>query len=172
MRLALTRPPTADLANCELTFLPRSPVDVNRALEQHRDYEKTLSRLGVRVLTLDPEPGLPDAVFVEDAAVVLDEIAVATRPLPSRRRREVESVARALARHREVLSLEGPGTLEGGDVIRAGRTLYVGRSLRTDEAGIEELRRLIEPHGYGVVPVVFSTVAEAPRLRRLFFLRM
>lgn len=114
-----------------------------------------LRSLGVAVVEVPPAPELPDAVFVEDTAVVLDEVAVVTRPGPESRRPETAAVAEALRRYKPVEHISAPGTLDGGDVLRLGRILYVGRSRRTDETGIAGLREIVEPLGYhiGIVPV-------------------
>jgi len=96
---------------------------------------------------------MPDAVFVEDTAVVLDEVAVMMRPGASARRLEIDSVARVLADHRPIEHVRAPGTLDGGDVLRIERTLYVGRSERTDEGGITQLREIVEQYGYRVAAV-------------------
>src|SRR5919202_912483 len=97
---AVTRPPTASLAHCELTFLERAPIDVARAWAQHRAFEALLRRLGAEVVSLPPADELPDATFVEDGAVVLDEVAVVCRPGAPSRARETESIAAAVARYR------------------------------------------------------------------------
>lgn len=150
MLIAVTRSVSRSIARCELTHLAREPIDVARARAQHLAYEEALARLGCRVERLAEEPELPDAVFVEDAALVLDEVAVVLRPGAASRRAETESVAHALARHRPLLRLAGPGTVDGGDVLRLGRELVVGRSGRTDAEGIAELARIVAPHGYRV----------------------
>src|SRR5262249_58760941 len=96
---------------------------------------------------------LPDSVSAEDAAVVFDEIAVIARPGAQSRREEVDSVAEALGRYRPLRRIEPPGTLDGGDVLVAGRRVFVGRSSRTNGAGIDQMRRLLAPHGYTVEAV-------------------
>jgi len=151
--VALTREVSPRIAEAELTFLARQPIDVARAREQHRAYEAALVSLGAAIERLPPLPAAPDGVFVEDAAVVLEEVAVVTRPGAGSRRPEVDSIAAALAAHRRVLRIEPPGTLDGGDVLLAGRTLFVGRSRRTNEAGMEQLRALTASLGYRVEPV-------------------
>jgi dimethylargininase len=108
------------------------------------------------VIALPVEEDLPDAVFVEDVALVLDEIAVMTRPGAASRRPEAASVASLLSQHRPLLSIESPGTLEGGDMMRVGRTIYVGKSARTNAPGIEQLTRLLADYGYSVQPVAIS----------------
>lgn len=153
--IAIVRPPSDALARCELTHLAREPVDVGRAREQHADYAALLGELGAQVLVLPPEPDLPDAVFVEDVAVVLDEVAVMTRPGAPSREPEVASVAEALSGFRRLAWLAPPATLDGGDVLRVDRTLYVGQSSRTNAAGIEQLAGHLAPFGYAVraVPI-------------------
>ncbi|HXE92072.1 MAG TPA: arginine deiminase-related protein [Terriglobales bacterium] len=151
--MAITRAVSRAIGRCELTHLERKPIDAQRATEQHEQYEACLRGLGCEVQSLPEEPELADSVFVEDAAVVLDEVAVVTRPGAESRRAETASVARALEPYRELVRIEAPGTLDGGDVLQSGRTLYVGRTARTNDAGIQQLAKLVEPRGYKVVPV-------------------
>ena len=153
MLVAITREVSPAIAQCELEFLDRQPIDVALAGEQHRQYQTCLGELGAQVTTLPAEPDLPDSVFVEDPAIVLDEIAVITRMGAVSRRGESESLARALSKYRDLRSIEEPGTLEGGDVMRIGKTLYVGYSRRTNIAGIQQLAAMVHPLGYFVVPV-------------------
>jgi dimethylargininase len=150
MRIAITRPVSASIGHCELTHLDRQPIDVDLARAQHRRYEQVLAALGCRVERLPEEPDLPDAVFVEDAAVVLDELAILTRPGAASRRPETRTVARALEPYRRLSAIESPGTLDGGDVLRVGRTLYVGLSGRSSRAAVEQMRALLAPLGYAV----------------------
>jgi dimethylargininase len=151
--LAFTRAVSPTLADCELTHLDRTPIDVARAAEQHAQYEAALASLGCRVLRVAAAPEHPDAVFIEDTAVVLDEIAIISRPGAESRRAEVEPVAAALAAYRPLHRIVAPGTIDGGDVLVLGRRIFVGRTLRTNDDGIAQLRRVVAPHGYEVVPV-------------------
>lgn len=153
---ALTREVSRSLADCEITHIARQPIDVATARRQHEAYERALERAGCAVERLAEEPALADSVFVEDTALVLDEVAVMLRPGAKSRRPEVESVAAALARHRELARMEGPGTIDGGDLLRLGRTIYVGLSTRSDRHGIAELGRLVAPYGYRVDGVKLS----------------
>jgi dimethylargininase len=155
MHIALTRPVSASISACELTHLDRQPIDLERARAQHHRYEETLAELGCQIERLPEEPDLPDAVFVEDAAVVLDELAIITRPGAASRRPETRTVARALGQYRPLATIEPPGTLDGGDVLHVGRTFYVGLSQRSNRSGIEQMRDLLTPLGYIVrcVPV-------------------
>lgn len=147
---ALVRAPAESLAGCELSYLPRAAIDVPRARRQHDAYVRTLAELGCRIEWLPPLPGHPDGVFVEDAAVVVPEIAVLTRPGVDSRRGEVSSLVPALAAHRRTVAVNAPGTLEGGDVLRIGRTLYVGGSARSNAAGVAQLAAALAPFGYAV----------------------
>jgi len=156
MVIAVTRPVSSSLASCELTHRRREPIDVARAAAQHHAYEGLLSALGASVVQVAAAPESPDAVFVEDTAVVLDEIAVMTRPGAPSRRAESAAVASLLAAYRSVHSVTAPATLDGGDVLRLGRTLFVGRSSRTNDVGIEQLRGLVAVFGYLVVPIEFA----------------
>lgn len=152
-RIALTRKVSSAMARCELTHVQRTAIDVALAREQHRAYEQALRDLGWRVESLPEEPELPDSVFVEDAAVVLDEVAVITRPGAASRRPETASIATVLGDHRDLVRIESPGTLDGGDVLRVGRSVYVGASSRSNSSAIEQLRALLVPFGYRVLPV-------------------
>lgn len=151
--IALTRPVSASMAACELTHLRREPIDVARARAQHAAYVRALADVGCHVIELPGADDLPDAVFVEDTALVLDEIAIVTRPGAASRRAETAAVAEELAQHRTVMHMPGPATLDGGDVLRVGRRLYVGASGRTSEAGVSWLRETVAPLGYRVVAV-------------------
>jgi dimethylargininase len=153
MLRALTRQVSSTFASCELTFINRQPIDVQKAVDQHRAYEACLTELGVEVISLPADPEFPDGVFVEDPAIVLDEVAVVTRPGAESRRNETASIAEALSPYRELRYIQAPATLEGGDVVTIGKTLYVGLSRRTKREGIAQLTELLTPFGYRVVPV-------------------
>ncbi|MBZ5724332.1 MAG: dimethylargininase [Acidobacteriia bacterium] len=153
MLTAITRAVSPSLNRCELGYLPRQEIDIAKAAEQHQRYEDCLRALGASVVSLAAEPELPDAVFVEDPAVVVDELAVMARMGAASRRREAESLAQALATFRPLDWLREPATLEGGDVLRIGATLFVGLSARTNREGIRQLTAALAPLGYTVVPV-------------------
>ena len=152
-RIAITRGVSPNVARCELTHLARDPIDVAAATRQHLAYEARLAELGCDVHHLDAEPDYPDSVFVEDAAIVLDELAIVMRPGAASRRGEAASIARALEPYRPLRLVTDPGTIDGGDVLRVGRTLYVGASTRTNAAAVEQLRRFVDPHGYEVATI-------------------
>ena len=149
-RIAITRDVSASIGDCALSFVQRSPIDTDRAIAQHAGYRQALVALGCRVVALPAQDALPDAVFVEDVALVLDEVAVVTRPGARSRRDEAESVAQVLAGYRPLLRIVAPGTLDGGDVLRVGRDVYVGQSARSNAEGIAQLRALLAGHGYRV----------------------
>lgn len=153
--VALTRKVSATLAACELEFAGRRPIDVAKAVAQHAAYEACLRDFGAHILSLPADDRFPDGVFVEDPAVVLDEIAVIGRMAAESRRDETSSVADALSPYRELRFVKEPGMLEGGDLMRVGRTLFVGASRRTNREGIGQLSTLLQPFGYRVraVPV-------------------
>lgn len=150
---ALMREPSDALERCALTWLERRPIDLAKARAQHAAYHSALQALGVEVRVLPAAPALPDAVFVEDTAVVVDECAVIARPGLDSRRGEIDSVAAALEAARPVVRITAPGTLEGGDVLRVGRTLFVGQTPRTNAEGTRQLSEYLKPHGYDVVAV-------------------
>jgi dimethylargininase len=150
MLTAITRHVSPAIDRCELTHLERNPINLGRARLQHGAYEQALRDLGVKVYSLPEEPNLPDSVFVEDTAVVLDECAVITRPGAEGRLPEVESIAQALAPHRQLFSILAPGTLDGGDVLKVGRMIYVGLSGRSNQAAIIQMRAFLNPFGYTI----------------------
>ena len=151
--IAMTRDVSPSLANCELSFVDRSPIDHERAAAQHGAYRDALRALGCKLIALPMLPDMPDAVFVEDMAVVLDEVAIITRSGASSRRGESASVADALTPFRTVYAIQAPGALDGGDVVRVGRTLYVGQAARSNAEGIAQLRALLAPFDYRVEAV-------------------
>jgi len=151
---AITRLPSRSLGDCELTHLERLPIDIDRALEQHAAYRAMLEACGARVETLPPLDDSPDGTFVEDVALVLDEVAVLCSMGAESRRAEVPAIASALSPFRPLRSVELPGRIDGGDVQRVGRVILVGLSGRTDAAGIDALREIVTPFGYTVRGIV------------------
>jgi dimethylargininase len=151
--VALTREVSPKLGECELSFQARTTMDVDVARAQHAAYREALAALGARVVLLPTLADHADCVFVEDTAIVLDEVAIMTRPGAESRRGESASIAEALGAYRTLRHLEAPATLDGGDVLRVGKTLYVGLSRRTNAAGIQQLAKAVEPYGYWITPV-------------------
>lgn len=151
--IALTREVSPAIVRAELTHVPRVPIDVALARAQHAEYERALASLGCSVRRLPAGPEMADSVFVEDTAVIFDEIAIITRPGAEARRAEIADVEEALKHHRLLGHIEAPGTIDGGDVLVSGRAVFVGASSRTNKAGIEQLRRLAEYFGYSLEAV-------------------
>ncbi len=147
---ALTRAISPRIVECELTHLERIPIDVAAARAQHAAYARALIALGCAVEEVEPAPDHPDSVFIEDTAVVFDELAVITRPGAASRRGETAAVERALAPLRPIVRIEAPATLDGGDVLVVGKRVFVGRTGRTNEGGVVQLRAALAPHGYTV----------------------
>lgn len=150
-RLILTRLPGDDLGAGELTHLERQPINAARAKAQHAAYRAALAECGAELVVLPALEGHPDAVFVEDALIALPEVAILTRPGAASRRGEVASLADALPADRPVAQIAAPATLDGGDVLRVGKTLFVGRSTRTSAAGIAALATIVARFSYRVV---------------------
>ena len=148
--IAITRAVSASLASCELTWLPREPIDLAKAVAEHTAYERCLADLGARVISLPALDSHPDAVFVEDPAIVLDEVAVITTMGCESRRGERETLAAAIAPFRPLIHMRDPAKLEGGDVMRIGRHVFAGLSARTDAAGVSQLADELAPFGYEV----------------------
>jgi len=153
MLTAITRGVSPAIVNCELSFIERKPIDLGRAREQHHSYERLLGKLGAHVISLPPEPNLPDSMFVEDPAIVLEEVAVILPLGTESRRPEAATLAQAIAKFRNLEYVTLPGTLEGGDVLRIGRKLFVGLTKRSNAEGIRQLGALLAPHNYEVIAV-------------------
>ena len=153
MKVALTHSVSPNIVNCELSYLDRTPIDFDKAVAQHRNYCSKLEELGIRVIELSVNKDLPDSVFVEDTAVVVDEIAVMTNPGAESRRAEIPGIQKALLKYREIKVMQTPATLDGGDVLQIGREVFVGISKRTNFKGFESLKRILAPFDYRVSPI-------------------
>ena len=151
---ALVRELSPRIAEAELTHLERNAIDLDLARRQHAGYVALLARHGLEILTLPPLPEHPDGVFVEDVVVVVEDTAVLTRPGAPSRRGEVKSVRAPLEAHGlRIAQIDPPGTLDGGDVLQVGTTVYVGATSRSSEDGAAQLARLLAPLGRTVVRV-------------------
>ena len=148
--IAITRDVSSSIAKCELTHIGRVPIDYGKAREEHRQYRALLRELGCTVVELSADEAHPDCVFVEDTAVVLPELAIVTRPGAESRRGELPPIEAELRRLRNTVAMSAPATLDGGDVLVAGDTIYAGLSQRTNTAGVQQLRSL---SGMNVVSV-------------------
>ena len=153
MLVAVTRQVSPAIVRCELTHLHRRTIEIDRANAQHRLYERSLVQLGCALHQLPVEPELPDSVFVEDTAIVLDELAVIMRPGAESRRPETEPIAELLAAHRRLFHIRRPGTMDGGDILQSGKTVFAGLSTRTNLESIHQLGTLLAPFDYSVHPV-------------------
>jgi dimethylargininase len=153
MLTAITRAVSPAIVNCELSFISRQPIDLEIARAQHHAYEQVLETLGARVLSLPAEPDLPDSMFVEDPAIVLEELAVIFPLGTASRRPEAPSLAQAISRFRKLQHVTLPGTLEGGDILRIGSNLFVGVTKRSNAEGIRQLSAILAPHHYEVIAV-------------------
>jgi dimethylargininase len=140
--IAITRDVSPSIAQAELTHLERVPIDYERAVLQHEGYRALLRELGCEVISLEADSRHPDCVFIEDTALVLEDLAVITRPGALSRRGEVEPVVTELGGHRRLVHIDEPATLDGGDVLVTRNMIYVGQSARTNAEALEQLRRL------------------------------
>jgi dimethylargininase len=138
---------------CERTFVAREAIDYQQALAQHAAYCDAMRACRANVVTLNINADQPDATFIEDTAVVLDEVAVLASMGTASRRNEPTAIEAILREHREVVRIDSPATLEGGDVLRVGRTLLVGASCRTNHAGVALFAAVVERFGYRVIPI-------------------
>lgn len=138
---AITRDVSPNVHLCELTHLERQPIDYRNAVAEESEYRRALASLGLTVINLPGDADYPDCVFIEDTAVVLEDIAVITRPGAESRRGETPVVAEELRKHRPLAHIEAPGTLDGGDVLVLDERIFVGLSERTNEEGIAQLRK-------------------------------
>src|SRR5262245_62087719 len=149
--IAITHVPSLNMEQCQLTNFTRAPINYGRAVRQHAAYCEMLRQCGAEVITLDINRDLPDCVFVEDTAVVLDELAVLCSMGTESRRAEPTGIGAELRKYREIHRIELPAMIEGGDVLRVGRTVFVGLSSRTNPAGARALDATVRRYGYRVV---------------------
>jgi dimethylargininase len=158
-KLALVRRPSPRLADGLVTHIERSPVDIDLAVRQWEAYVEALHSCGWRTIEVPAAPDCPDSVFIEDTMVVFHDLAVLARPGAEERRPEVAAAAEVVASlGYRTAQIEAPGTLDGGDVLKVGNTVYVGHGGRTNLAGSAQLRALLEPLGATVVTVPITTV--------------
>ena len=156
MLTAITRDVNPGMGNCELTFMPRVGIDIGLASQQHQQYQSVLSSLGCDVITAPTVSGLADSVFIEDTALVLDELAVLCRPGAESRRAEVTGVRNILQRYRKLESIQSPGTLDGGDLLQVGNIIVAGLSTRSNKSGIDQLRAIVADYGFSVQTITMT----------------
>lgn len=154
----ICRKPPTSMANCELTCIAREPIDMAQIETQHGSYVNIFARRRdeaghrIRIVELPALNALPDSMFVEDVAILLDDCAVITRPGAASRRPEVDGIVESVAALRgEFCRIKEPGTVEGGDVLCVGRFVVIGKSTRSNDAGFEQLRAYLEPRNYTVL---------------------
>jgi dimethylargininase len=148
--VAITRDVSPRFNECEITHIDRSPIDLRVAQSQHHQYVQALKELGCAVLELPANADLPDSVFVEDTAVILPEVALLTRPGADSRKPETESIARALSPYREIVRIEPPASVDGGDVLVIGKKIFVGMSTRSNPESIKQMNHHLGRFGYDV----------------------
>jgi dimethylargininase len=148
MLLAITRDISPRFNECEITHIARTPIDLETARTQHHLYVQALKELGCAVLELPAEADLPDSVFVEDTAVILPEVALLTRPGADSRKPETDSIARALSPYREIVRINPPATVDGGDVLVLGKDIFIGMSTRSNGEAVRQMNDLLARYGY------------------------
>ena len=153
MTIALTRDISPRFAECEITHIERTPIDLDAARAQHHAYVNVLRELGCNVIELPAEPDLPDSVFVEDTAFILPEVAVITRPGADSRKPETESIIQALTPLIKLVRVQEPATVDGGDVLVLGKNIYIGLSTRSNQEAIDQLNEMLGEYGYSVTGV-------------------
>ena len=156
MLTAITRAVSSSVLDCELSFIPRNAINLEKARAQHLAYQQLLEKLGARVISLPEEKDLPDSMFVEDPAIVLDEIAVIFPLGTESRRKEAPSIAAALEKYRKLAYVKLPGTVEGGDVLQIGKKVFVGITRRSNPEGIRQLAVILAAYGYEVMAIPVS----------------
>jgi len=146
--IAVTREPSASYFKCTVEFNQRRNIDVDLARRQHRAYVNALRECGLQVVVLPADERFPDGCFVEDTAVILDDAALIANMGAESRRGEQQQVAECLAQWCELFTMQPPATLDGGDVLKIDRHIFVGQSRRTNQAGTVALEELAKPRGY------------------------
>lgn len=151
MPSALIRPVSPRMGECELTHLDRQPIDIALAITQHRAYEQTLESLGYNLVRVPAAPELPDSIFVEDTVLVLDEVAIITLPGAESRRPETKAIATVLEPLRKLHYIEAPGILDGGDILRINKKIWIGLSHRSNQLAVDQVQAHLAPYGYQVI---------------------
>jgi len=153
MFTVVTHLPSPLIQECELTFIASEPIDFAKAAKQHQNYCTMIEKCGALVIILNDNLLLPDSVFIEDPIIIFDEVAVLTSMGVESRRKELSTLKNFFRQYRYVEQISLPARIEGGDVLKVGRNIFVGRSPRTNDHGILALRNIIKPFGYAVIPV-------------------
>lgn len=150
---AFVNTPSPRLAECQLSYVDRMPIDLSLARQQHGTYVQALIKLGVEVDILHINPHCPDGVFVEDPVIILDETAIITSMGNPERRAEIPAIKEYISGHRQIQEIRLPAKLEGGDVLQIGRKIFIGLSSRTNLAGMEALKIITQQYGYEIILV-------------------
>ena len=153
MTVAITREISPRFAECELTHIERTPIDLELARLQHHAYVNMLRELGCDVTALPAEADLPDSVFVEDTAFILPEVAVITRPGADSRKPETDSIIQALTPLTKMVCVQEPATVDGGDVLVLGKRIFIGRSTRSNQEAVDQLNDRLSKYGYSVTGI-------------------
>lgn len=152
-QIALTRRVSPSITRCQLTYMERDVIDLDRARRQHAAYEDALRAMGATVVSAPAHDDQPDCVFVEDTALVLDGVAILARMRRPSRAPETELLHHLLATQRPVEVIQAPGAFEGGDAFVVDKTIFIGLSTRTNAEGVEQVRAIAAEHGYTTVAV-------------------
>lgn len=147
---AFVREPSPDIDQCELTCMERTTINPELVADQHKSFVNLLKKLNVKTTILPHEEGLPDGMFMQDPALVLDEVAILCRLGVESRRKETLSLKPLLKELRPIMEMTAPGMMEGGDIQVAGKNIFVGISTRTNAEGVAQLKSIVEPLGYFV----------------------
>ena len=153
---AIVREVPDSFTQCVTSFIGSEPIDVNLARNQHKVYCETLEHLGLKLINLAADNSLPDCCFVEDTAIVVDELAIITSPGVTSRVAETIAMEEALKPIRKIYSINSPGTIEGGDALRIDKKIYIGVSSRTNVEGIKQASEILSPYGYNIIPVCIN----------------
>lgn len=153
MLIALTHEISPEINRCELSYINRQAIDYNLAVKQHKAYCDALREEGLTVIEMSMNREYPDSTFVEDTAVVVDELGMMTNMGAESRRGEVIGIESELKNYRKIYRMKEPATLDGGDVLRVGKNIYVGITPRTNNLGAKSLASALKPFGYNVRPV-------------------
>ena len=154
--ITLTHVISPNIDQCELSFLERTPINYKKAVEQHENYCDLLNDCGLEVIELSMNRSFPDSTFIEDTAVVFDELAIMASVGVESRRGEIPGVESVLGYYRDIQHIRLPATLEGGDVLRIEKKIFVGISPRTNIAGFETIKEILEPFGYQLIPLAIN----------------
>lgn len=138
---------------CITGFSGKFPIDVTLAQQQHEHYCHTLVDLGLKLVRIEADDYLPDCCFTEDTAIVTDGLGIISFPGTESRHAEIIEMEKALTTYKKIQHIAAPATIEGGDVLKIGKKLFIGHSARTNEEGIKQVAGLVNELGYEVIPV-------------------